>query len=82
MLKCPVCGKEELFRKKLNEKSFLVVFKCLFAAIVPNKSDEEIQEILDEAKRSGMIDKWLRGELPTTWIEIRSFEEEDIGDAA
>jgi len=62
VLKCPICGREELRRIRVpEEKAVTIVFKCLFAVTVDEGlSDEEIEELFksDEFKRR--FKEWLR----------------------
>lgn len=40
-----------------------VLFECLFAALLPDETDEFLQKELDAWERSGGMDKWLKESL-------------------
>lgn len=71
MLECPACGAPEIFRQKIGDK-LVVIFGCLLSVTLDaNKSDIENQQILDEWKRTGKMEEWLKKPLDETdWIII------------
>jgi len=63
MLECPQCGEPEIWRG-VEGNTLHVIFGCmLYVRLDPNKSDIENQQILDEWKRTGGLEKWLQKPL-------------------
>jgi len=63
MLKCPRCGRPEIFRWRGGDMQ-IVFFECLMSTVLPvDKSDEELQSMLNEWEKSGEMEKWLRKPL-------------------
>ena len=60
MLECPQCGEPEIWRKTEGD-TLHVIFGCiLYVRLNAKKDDVENQHILDEWKRTGGLEAWLR----------------------
>ena len=63
MLECPECGDPEIWRKT-EGNTLHVIFGCmLYVRLNSKKDDIENQQILDEWKRTGGLEKWLQKPL-------------------
>ena len=63
MLECPECGEPEILRKRVGDEQG-VVFSCMLSVILPADCDDvELQRRLDEWKRTGKLEEWLKTPL-------------------
>ena len=59
-MECPQCGEPEILRKEEGD-TLDVIFGCLlYVRLDARKDDVENQCILDEWKRTGGLEAWLR----------------------
>lgn len=59
-LYCPKCKSPEI-RRMQHHHGVTVLFGCMFSATFDKGlTDEKMQEILNDAERTGKIDEWLR----------------------
>lgn len=62
-LDCPQCGEPEIFRE-VEGDTLHIIFGCmLYVRLDANKSDVENQQILDDWKRMGGLEEWLKKPL-------------------
>jgi hypothetical protein len=63
MPECPQCGEPEIKRIKQGNVQH-VIFGCMLSVTLPlDKDDIELQHMLDEWKRIGGLEKWLKEPL-------------------
>jgi len=82
MLECPQCGKPEIKRIKQDNVQH-VLFGCMLMVTLPtDKNDIELQSILDEWKRTGGLEEWLKKPLFSEGTTIVAIKDKDIVEKA
>jgi len=77
MLECPQCGQPEIKRIKQGNVQH-VLFGCMLMVTLPaDKDDVQLQHQLDEWKRTGGLEEWLKKPMfseGTTVVVIKDKE--------
>ena len=78
MLECPQCGEPEIKRIRQGNVQH-VLFGCMLMVTLPaDKDDVELQSQLDEWKRTGGLEAWLKEPLFSDRTNIVAIKDKTV----